>query len=116
MNKTLIAIILLVATSLLAGCEVNKPPHFDINKTYIITDVQVVKTDSGGSKYLWYQVWFKKEGSDTLFESYVKKEIYIDIQNVLKTAKFINKPEEAYFDIVTDGNRIYNVTLSSNRK
>ena len=116
MNKTLIAITLLVLTSLLAGCAGDKPPHFDINKTFIITNVQVMKMEAGGGKYLWYQVTFKKEGSDTVNQSYVNKDTYTDIENVLKTAKFINKPDEAYFDIVTDGNRIYNVTLSSNRK
>lgn len=120
MKKMLISIgALALSFGLLAGCDETKENAYNISEVVTITDVDIELTketrNAGrGGTYTDYFVIYQKDS-----QSSEKIEIDYNVFNQIYKIKNVDKlssRDEKKYDIVTDGNKIYMITQSNNRR
>lgn len=119
MKKILMSIgALALSIGLLAGCSEEKEVYV-ISENITITDVNIdliKETRSvvkGGTVTDYFIVYQKDSKSSEQIE--IDYDIYTQILKIGKVDELSSRDEKLY-DIVTDGNKIYMITLSDNRR
>lgn len=120
MKKLLMSIgALALSMGLLAGCDEEKENAYSISEVITITDVDIELTKEtrsagrGGTITDYFVIYQKDKKSSEKIE--IKYDIFNQITKI-KNVDELSSRDEKLYDIVTDGNKIYMITLSGNRR
>jgi hypothetical protein len=108
----MVSLILIVL--FLTGCETTYVSNYNVSNTVIITDVRITKMPSYTGKGGYFAVIYSKNGKQS-DEYRVPSNICEEIRKIKNTDKMTDSNEQLY-DITTDGEEIFTISLSKNRR